>query len=166
MLNKDPKKRPSVKRILEKEFLAERIANLIPMSIVKQELGNTFAKYQASKNKAESDSNNNYNSNSSLTHSNSNSKIKRDKYEKDNTVEKERERERDVKLSYELHSGEDERVIGRGLSRNSSQHSLPTKDVLQNKDININLDNKNNRDTPKLSQKDKESINSNRYKQS
>lgn len=42
MLNKDPKKRPSVKRILEKDFLAERIANLIPMSIVKQELGNTF----------------------------------------------------------------------------------------------------------------------------
>lgn len=165
MLNKDPKKRPSVKRILEKEFLAERIANLIPMSIVKQELGNTFAKYQASKNKAESDSNNNYNSNSSLTHSNSSSKIK-NKYEKDNTNEKERG-ERDVKLSYELHSGEDERVnIGRGLSRNSSQHSLPTKDVLQNKDININLDNKNNRDTPKLSQKDKESINSNRYKQS
>jgi len=57
MLNKDPKKRPSVKRILEKEFLAERIANLIPMSIVKQELGNTFAKYQASK-KTESDSTN------------------------------------------------------------------------------------------------------------
>jgi NIMA (never in mitosis gene a)-related kinase len=57
MLNKDPKKRPSVKRILEKEFLAERITNLIPMSIVKSELGNTFAKYQASR-KTEIDSTN------------------------------------------------------------------------------------------------------------
>jgi len=45
MLNKDPKKRPSIKKILEMDFLAERIAGLIPMSIVKQELGNTFAKY-------------------------------------------------------------------------------------------------------------------------
>jgi len=52
MLNKDPKKRPSVKRILEKDFLAERIASLIPMSIVKQELGQTFLNNQiANKNK-------------------------------------------------------------------------------------------------------------------
>jgi serine/threonine protein kinase len=49
MLNKDPKKRPSIKKILEMDFLAERIAGLIPMSIVKQELGNTFAKYQQNK---------------------------------------------------------------------------------------------------------------------
>jgi NIMA (never in mitosis gene a)-related kinase len=51
MLNKDPKKRPSVKKILEKDFLAERIASLIPMSIVKQELGNTFVNKQQNKNK-------------------------------------------------------------------------------------------------------------------
>lgn len=44
MLNKDPKKRPSMKKVLEKDFLAERISNLIPMSIAKNELGQTFVK--------------------------------------------------------------------------------------------------------------------------
>lgn len=44
MLNKDPKKRPSMKKVLEKDFLAERISNLIPMNIAKNELGQTFVK--------------------------------------------------------------------------------------------------------------------------
>lgn len=56
MLNKDPKKRPSIKRILEKEFLAERISNLIPMSIAKHELGETFVTNHV--NKGLKDSNN------------------------------------------------------------------------------------------------------------
>jgi len=46
MLNKDPKKRPSMKRVLEKDFLADRISNLLPMSIAKNELGQTFVKKQ------------------------------------------------------------------------------------------------------------------------
>jgi len=60
------------------------------------------------------------------------------------------------------------------LSRNNSQHSLPKTDVLQNKDININLnhdkntplkDNQNVRNVNNSNSKDKDVINSSRYKQ-
>eukprot|EP00801_Mesodinium_rubrum_P000640 Mrub_00640.p1 GENE.Mrub_00640~~Mrub_00640.p1 ORF type:complete len:668 (-),score=115.52 Mrub_00640:5-2008(-) len=148
MLNKDPKKRPSVKKILEKDFLAERIASLIPMSIVKQELGNTFVNKQQNKNKeSESESNiNNYSTtnstNSKLTHSSSNSSLNSKRGEN---------RDKEVKLTYEPNSESDR--VQRGLSRNSSQHNLPKTDALQNKDININLnlnDNLTNRNSSNI----------------
>jgi len=77
MLNKDPKKRPSVKRILEKDFLAERIANLIPLSVAKHELGQTFLNNHMSKNLKENANLNNHsvptNHNSSTNKDNINS---------------------------------------------------------------------------------------------
>lgn len=96
MLNKDPKKRPSVKRILEKDFLAERIQNLIPMSIVKHELGQTFINNHVNKPK-----------------------------------------EPQPQLTYEPLSKEDETKPKRGLSRDNSHVQLPSSEVLQMRDINL-----------------------------
>ena len=42
MLIKDPAKRPSMRKILEKEFLARRISKLLTTTIAKKEFGNTF----------------------------------------------------------------------------------------------------------------------------
>ena len=42
MLIKDPVKRPSMRKILEKEFLARRISKLLTMTIAKNEFTNTF----------------------------------------------------------------------------------------------------------------------------
>jgi len=44
MLTRDPARRPSIKKILEKEFLASRISALVTNTIVKHELGNTLLK--------------------------------------------------------------------------------------------------------------------------
>jgi NIMA (never in mitosis gene a)-related kinase 1/4/5 len=44
MLTRDPAKRPSVKKILEKDFLSSRINALVSNTIVKHELGNTLLK--------------------------------------------------------------------------------------------------------------------------
>lgn len=41
MLNRDPNLRPSIKKILEKDFLAIRISNLLSMTVAKHEFGNT-----------------------------------------------------------------------------------------------------------------------------
>lgn len=77
MLNKDPKKRPSVKRILEKDFLAQRIANLIPMSIAKNELGETFVNKMEKKESVSQDKvlESNRNSSRQLTKVSSNSNL-------------------------------------------------------------------------------------------
>lgn len=77
MLNKDPKKRPSVKRILEKDFLAQRIANLIPMSITKNELGETFVNKMEKKESVSQDKvlESNRNSSRQLTKVSSNSNL-------------------------------------------------------------------------------------------
>jgi len=40
MLNRDPNLRPSIKKILEKDFLAIRISNLLSMTVAKHEFGN------------------------------------------------------------------------------------------------------------------------------
>ena len=42
MLIKDPMKRPSMRKILEKPFLAARITKLLTMTIAKNEFSNTF----------------------------------------------------------------------------------------------------------------------------
>jgi len=42
MLIKDPTKRPSMRKILEKEFLAKRINKLLTATIAKKEFTNTF----------------------------------------------------------------------------------------------------------------------------
>ena len=42
MLIKDPVKRPSMRKILEKPFLAQRISKLLTMTIAKNEFSNTF----------------------------------------------------------------------------------------------------------------------------
>ena len=42
LLIKDPSKRPSMRKILEKEFLAKRISKLLTTTIAKSEMGNTF----------------------------------------------------------------------------------------------------------------------------
>ena len=42
MLIKDPAKRPSMRKILEKPFLASRISKLLTMTIAKNEFSNTF----------------------------------------------------------------------------------------------------------------------------
>jgi len=44
MLIKDPAKRPSMRKILEKEFLARRISKLLTTTIAKKEFSNTFFK--------------------------------------------------------------------------------------------------------------------------
>lgn len=77
MLNKDPKKRPSVKRILEKDFLAQRIANLIPMSIAMNELGETFVNKMEKKESVSQDKvlESNRNSSRQLTKVSSNSNL-------------------------------------------------------------------------------------------
>jgi len=41
MLNRDPNLRPSIKKILEKDFLSIRISNLLSMTVAKHEFGNT-----------------------------------------------------------------------------------------------------------------------------
>jgi hypothetical protein len=95
-----------------------------------------------------------------LTNSSSNSSV---------SVNSKREvkENKDVKLTFEPHSDEDR--VQRGLSRNSSQHNLPKTDVLQNKDININLnknDNLTNRNiNERPGSRDARESNSNRYKQ-
>lgn len=42
MLQKDPHKRPSIKRILEKDFLSSRISQLLSQTVAKHEFGKTF----------------------------------------------------------------------------------------------------------------------------
>ena len=42
MLIKDPAKRPSMRKILEKDFLCRRISNLLTMTIARNEFSNTF----------------------------------------------------------------------------------------------------------------------------
>ena len=42
LLIKDPAKRPSMRKILEKDFLAKRISKLLTTTIAKSEFGNTF----------------------------------------------------------------------------------------------------------------------------
>merc|ERR1711966_418171 len=42
MLIKDPMKRPSMRKILEKPFLSARITKLLTMTIAKNEFSNTF----------------------------------------------------------------------------------------------------------------------------
>ena len=42
MLIKDPAKRPSMRKILEKDFLSRRISNLLTMTIARNEFSNTF----------------------------------------------------------------------------------------------------------------------------
>lgn len=96
MLNKDPKKRPSVKRILEKDFLAERIQNLIPMNIVKHELGQTFINNHVNKPK-----------------------------------------EPQPQLTFEPLAKEEDSKPKRGLSRDNSHVQLPSSEVLQIRDINL-----------------------------
>lgn len=42
MLIKDPSKRPSMRKILEKEFLSKRISKLLTSTIAKNEFSSTF----------------------------------------------------------------------------------------------------------------------------
>ena len=42
MLIKDPTKRPSMRKILEKEFLSKRISKLLTATIAKDEFSSTF----------------------------------------------------------------------------------------------------------------------------
>ena len=42
MLEKDPKKRPSIKKILEKDFLSSRISQLLSQTVAKHEFGKVF----------------------------------------------------------------------------------------------------------------------------
>ena len=42
MLIKEPGKRPSMRKILEKPFLSNRISNLLTMTIARNEFSNTF----------------------------------------------------------------------------------------------------------------------------
>jgi len=42
LLIKDPTKRPSMRKILEKEFLAKRISKLLTTTIAKSEFSSTF----------------------------------------------------------------------------------------------------------------------------
>ena len=42
MLTKDPAKRPSMRKILEKEFLSKRISKLLTATIAKNEFSSTF----------------------------------------------------------------------------------------------------------------------------
>lgn len=44
MLIKDPAKRPSMRKILEKEFLSRRISKLLTSTIAKNEFSATFMK--------------------------------------------------------------------------------------------------------------------------
>jgi NIMA (never in mitosis gene a)-related kinase len=44
MLIKDPAKRPSMRKILEKEFLSRRISKLLTSTIAKNEFSDTFLK--------------------------------------------------------------------------------------------------------------------------
>jgi NIMA (never in mitosis gene a)-related kinase len=44
MLIKDPKKRPSMRKILERDFLSKRISNLLTTTIAKNEFSSTFLK--------------------------------------------------------------------------------------------------------------------------
>ena len=54
MLVKDPAKRPSMRKILEKEFLSKRISKLLTMSIAKNEFSNTFVQKHLESNDEES----------------------------------------------------------------------------------------------------------------
>ena len=44
MLIKDPSKRPSMRKVLEKEFLSRRISKLLTSTIAKNEFSQTFLK--------------------------------------------------------------------------------------------------------------------------
>jgi NIMA (never in mitosis gene a)-related kinase len=44
MLIKDPLKRPSMRKILEKEFLSRRISKLLTSTIARNEFSETFVK--------------------------------------------------------------------------------------------------------------------------
>ena len=53
MLEKDAKKRPSVKKILEKEFLSSRISQLLSQTVAKHEFGKVFVNKSGEENKEE-----------------------------------------------------------------------------------------------------------------
>lgn len=55
MLEKDPKKRPSVKKILEKDFLSSRISQLLSQTVAKHEFGKVFASKQLEEIKEDRD---------------------------------------------------------------------------------------------------------------
>jgi len=42
MLIKDPERRPSMRKILEKQFLSKRISKLLTATIAEREFSNTF----------------------------------------------------------------------------------------------------------------------------
>jgi NIMA (never in mitosis gene a)-related kinase len=42
MLQKDPHRRPSIKKLIEKEFLSNRISSLLSQTVAKHEFGRTF----------------------------------------------------------------------------------------------------------------------------
>jgi NIMA (never in mitosis gene a)-related kinase len=50
MLNRDPNLRPSIKKILEKDFLSARISNLLSLTVAKHEFGNSYMKKAPSLN--------------------------------------------------------------------------------------------------------------------
>ena len=54
MLIKDPAKRPSMRKILEKDFLSRRISNLLTMTIARNEFSNTFVTRHLSGNPSQS----------------------------------------------------------------------------------------------------------------
>lgn len=54
MLIKDPQKRPSMRKILEKEFLSRRISKLLTSTIAKNEFSDTFIKKHMSFSKVSS----------------------------------------------------------------------------------------------------------------
>ena len=53
MLEKDPHKRPSIKKILEKEFLSSRISQLLSQTVAKHEFGRAFPTKPAEETKEE-----------------------------------------------------------------------------------------------------------------
>lgn len=53
MLIKDPQKRPSMRKILEKDFLSRRISNLLTLTIARNEFSNTFVQRHLQGNEGE-----------------------------------------------------------------------------------------------------------------
>ena len=53
MLQKDAQRRPSIKKILEKEFLSSRISQLLSLTVAKHEFGNSFSSNQPQEPKRE-----------------------------------------------------------------------------------------------------------------
>jgi NIMA (never in mitosis gene a)-related kinase 1/4/5 len=54
MLIKDPQKRPSMRKILEKEFLSCRITKLLTTTIAKNEFGSTYVTEHLTPNQTDS----------------------------------------------------------------------------------------------------------------